>query len=106
MSRARFHSFQPDETTYRPDDKAYDVSTSGGTPDSFDDPDFSFRQFRSNLVVRWEYRPGATLFLVWSQGRTSSADSWEGSFARNYDTLFGTRPDNVFLAKVTYWFSL
>ncbi|NIU78657.1 MAG: hypothetical protein GWN71_35435, partial [Gammaproteobacteria bacterium] len=37
---------------------------------SFADPDFNFKQLRSNLVLRWEYRPGSTLFLVWSQGRS------------------------------------
>ena len=35
---------------------------------------FNFQQFRSNVVFRWEYRPGSTLFLVWSQGREGSAD--------------------------------
>lgn len=78
-----------------------------GTVDySFDNPDFNFRQFRSNLVIRWEYLPGSTLFLVWSQGRTSSAS--DGSFAYRDDIkeLFGVKPHDVFLLKFSYWFSL
>ncbi|MEX0980267.1 MAG: DUF5916 domain-containing protein, partial [Gemmatimonadota bacterium] len=40
-----------------------------GTPRSWNDPDFNVKQFRSNVVLRWEYRPGSTLFAVWAQTR-------------------------------------
>jgi hypothetical protein len=65
---------------------------------------FNFQQFRSNVVFRWEYRPGSTLFLVWSQGRESSADS-EGtrSFRGDLGDLFARRADDTFLVKVSYW---
>src|SRR5205814_42280 len=43
--------------------------------ESFSRPDFNFRQFHSNAVLRWEYRPGSALFLVWAQGRNSSDDN-------------------------------
>ena len=77
----------------------------GGPSYSFRNPDFSFRQFRSNLVARWEWKPGSSLYVVWSQGRTSYAPEWEASFGSNWDALRGTRPDNVFLVKLSYWFS-
>jgi len=70
-----------------------------------DDPGgFNFQQFRSNVVFRWEYRPGSTLFLVWSQGRENSADvAGRRSFGGNLGDLFGRRADDTFLVKVSYW---
>ena len=66
--------------------------------------DFNFRQYRSNTVVRWEYRPGSTLYAVWAQERTSSDDL--GFDARqDYRRLFGAHPGNVFLVKGSYWLS-
>lgn len=68
---------------------------------------FNFKQFRSNSVVRWEYRPGSTLFLVWQQGRTEDlTDPGTFNFRRDYRTLFGAHPQNTFLIKGSYWLSL
>ncbi len=68
---------------------------------------FNFKQFRSNAVVRWEYRPGSTLFLVWSQGREQDGvNPGTYSFRRDAGDLFRVRPDNTFLIKSSYWFSL
>jgi hypothetical protein len=65
---------------------------------------FNYKQFRSNVVFRWEYRPGSTLFLVWSQGRSRGTDV-EGtrSFGGDLNDLFNLSPDNKFLVKVSYW---
>ena len=67
---------------------------------------FNFQQFRSNVVFRWEYRAGSTLFLVWSQGRENSADI-EGtkSFGGDFGDLFRQRANDTFLVKVSYWFA-
>jgi hypothetical protein len=69
--------------------------------------DFNFKQFRSNTVVRWEYRPGSVLFFVWQQGRGQGGMN-AGTFdiGRDYGDLFRTRSDNTFLVKGSYWFSL
>ncbi len=65
---------------------------------------FNFQQFRSNVVFRWEYRPGSTLFLVWGQGREHEADREGGqSFGADLRHLFRRRADNTFLLKVSYW---
>jgi hypothetical protein len=78
-----------------------------GIPDyTFSNPDFNFRQFRSNFVMRWEYIPGSTLFLVWSQGRTGFESQGEFSFRNDLKNLFSVYPDNVFLIKLNRWFSL
>jgi hypothetical protein len=68
---------------------------------------FNFKQFRSNTVVRWEYRPGSTLFFVWSQGRQQDALN-PGTFeaGRDLRDLFRARPDNTLLIKAAYWFAM
>jgi len=65
---------------------------------------FNYKQFRSNVVFRWEYRPGSTLFVVWSQGRHESAGA-EGTrgFRGDLGDLFNQWPDNTFLVKLSYW---
>ena len=70
---------------------------------------FNFREFRSNAVLRYEYRPGSTLFVVWQQGRSdyiTRADEGynEGSsFGRDYRSTFRDHPNNTFLVKWSYW---
>jgi hypothetical protein len=64
---------------------------------SFSNPDFSFVQFNSNLVLRWEYIPGSELFLVWSQGITSSISSSNGLFEGFETGILDERPQNIFL---------
>ena len=65
---------------------------------------FNFKQFNSNAVMRWEYRPGSALFVVWQQGRLQD-DRNPGSFqlARDYRDLFRAHPDNTLLVKLSYW---
>ena len=65
---------------------------------------FNFKEFRSNVVFRWEYRPGSTLFLVWTQGRQGFLGA-EGnnSFHDDLRDLLRLHPDNTFLVKVAYW---
>ena len=84
-------------------------TTSGGPgadPISFINPDFRIRSLRANLVVRWEYRPGSTLFLVWNQNRGSRIfdPTWNGM-----SDLWALRHDpqqNVFLIKLNYYLNL
>jgi hypothetical protein len=83
-----------------------DENLDGATDYAFSKPDFNFRQFRSNFVMRWEYIPGSTLFLVWSQGRTREVSNGEFSFRNDLKDLFKVYPDNVFLIKLNRWFSL
>jgi hypothetical protein len=67
---------------------------------------FNFKQFNSNAVVRWEYRPGSTLFLVWQQGRVQDAlNRGTFEFERDYRDLFRAHPVNTFLIKATYFFN-
>jgi hypothetical protein len=71
---------------------------------TFPNPDFNFRSLRGNAVLRWEYRPGSTLFLVWQQQRSGRQPFGDFSFSRDADGVFSARPDNIFLMKASYWF--
>ena len=77
-----------------------------GTTYTLDEPDFTFVQFRSNLVARWEYRMGSELFLVWSQGLTTGEDPARAFLPSYLDNAFGGGGRNIFLVKWTYRFLL
>ena len=69
---------------------------------------FNYKQFNSNVVFRWEYQPGSTLFVVWSQGRQGYVGA-EGTRAFGGDVrdLFRTtHPRNTFLVKLAYWLNM
>ncbi|HVF39436.1 MAG TPA: DUF5916 domain-containing protein, partial [Gemmatimonadaceae bacterium] len=75
-------------------------------PYAGDPGNFSFKQFRSNTVLRWEYRPGSTMFVVWQQGRQlDGAAGSEFNFRRDLGDVFDTHPSNTFLVKFSYWFN-
>jgi hypothetical protein len=81
-----------------------DETRDGNIDYSFRNPDFAFAQFRSNLVLRWEYIPGSELFFVWSQGITGFDDASE-RFNTIVDNQFLNRkPENTFLIKAVYRF--
>lgn len=90
------------QATHFKDRFSYDVSFS--EENYVEDYDFNFRQFRSNLVIRWEYQPGSLLYLVWTQGRTGSAETGGFSYNNDMKGLFDIYPENVFLVKLSYRF--
>jgi hypothetical protein len=73
---------------------------------SFGNPDFNFSQFRSNLVFRWEYRPGSQIYFVWSQDRTNYLMPGNASVYNAAGDLGNVYPNNIFLIKINYWFSI
>ena len=66
-------------------------------------PDFNFRSFRTTNVLRWEYKPGSTLFAVWQQGRERTLDRGTFDFSRDFGGVFASPARNVFLVKWAYW---
>jgi hypothetical protein len=96
----------PRELSATPRAANYDARYVAYTPPASAMAGFNDREFRSNTVLRWEYRPGSTLFLVWTQGRSQYDDQFRRrSWSGNYRDLFSLRPDNTFLVKVSYWLS-
>jgi hypothetical protein len=94
------------ETSATPRADRYEDRYQPYTPPAGTGLGFNFMQMRSNTVLRWEYRPGSTLFAVWTHGR-DAFDGTEGSrsWSEEYDHLFSRHPDNTFLVKLAYWLS-
>ncbi len=91
------------------------------TPDSYDLrpydyeaslSDFEFGALNLNVVYRWEYRPGSTIYLVWTHGKqrydersfASNPETWKNDLDLGYP--FDTEPENTVMAKFSYWFSI
>jgi len=66
-------------------------------------PDFNVRSFRTTNVLRWEYRPGSALFVVWQQGRDHFVPMGEFDFSRGFGDLFNAPSTNTFLLKFSRW---
>ncbi len=106
--RDRFSVFDDDQIAYDPGDDVFEVDeTADGSVDySFGNPDFDVRELNTNLVVRWEYRPGSAIFLVWSQFRDESTlVPGDPGYGRQLDQLFSAEAEDVVLIKVSKWFS-
>ena len=103
--RDRFSSYSSSEISHNAADNEYVVNRNGAQL-TFDNPDFNFRALRSNAVLRWEYRPGSAIFLVWSQGREAFSEYGDYRFSRDSGRLFGAKATNVLLIKATYWLGL
>jgi len=66
-------------------------------------PDFDYRSFRTTNVLRWEYKPGSALFVVWQQGREDVLEYGRFRFGPDFSGVFGTPAKNAFLVKWSYW---
>ncbi len=71
-----------------------------------DNPDFNVQSFRMTNVLRWEYRPGSALFVVWQQGRENSETYGDLRLGRDAGHLFRTPATDVILIKLSHWLSL
>jgi hypothetical protein len=104
----RFDLLESEIVEFSPDDNQYLISKDGSTAPtySFDNPDFNVREFRSNLVMRWEYIPGSTLFLVWSSNGSAFDQDERIGFNEVSKDYFKLDSRNTFLLKYTYRFIL
>ena len=73
---------------------------------SFTDRDFNVRSLIGNAVLRWEYRPGSTIFVVWQRAQDDRAADGDFDFSRDVSELFGAWADDRFIIKVNYWLGL
>jgi hypothetical protein len=84
-----------------------DADGAGAAPAfTFSDPSFTFRSLRGNAVLRWEYRPGSTIFVVWTRSGSSSLSRGRIDFGDDAGSLFQGPSENIFLVKVNYWIGL
>lgn len=102
----RFKKFTPNQISLQNNTYLVDENIDGSTDYSFHNPDFNFVQFNSNLIVRWEYKPGSELYLVWNQGNTPyTFNSINDALAKSlFNNAFNSDASNIFLLKWTYRF--
>lgn len=104
VSRGTYADFR--ELSETPRAEAFDDRYVAFSPPESVSDGFRVRQLRTNLVMRWEYLPGSTLFLVWSHGRDASGGPTEDlSWGDEFGDLFDLQPRNTFLVKIAHWLS-
>jgi hypothetical protein len=102
----RWHIFSGNEIFFENNYYHLIPPEAGGEEISIYNPDFNFRQFRLNLVLRWEYLPGSVLYFVWTNGIDDYANTGSLSLGDDFQSLFNSPSSNVFLVKVSYWFNI
>lgn len=76
------------------------------SPFSFSNPDFNFRSLRGNAVIRWEFRPGSSVYLVWNENRANAVNHGRFSPGDDFDGLIEAPSDDVIMIKFSYWLAL
>jgi hypothetical protein len=69
-------------------------------------PDFNFQEFRSNFVLRWEYKTGSTFYFVWTNNRSHYENEYNPSIGNSLKGISKVAAQNAFMLKLSYWFSL
>jgi len=105
---SQFYKYHDNEIVFDGESGRYEIDDNGdGKADySFGNPDFNFAEFRSNLVLRWEYQPGSVLYFVWSQGGSGYSGEGVFDFDNAMDLLGNWADNNVFLVKFSYRISM
>ncbi len=98
----RYHLYTSNEISFNSDTYYVDDNNDGNVDYNFGKPDFNVKEFLSNLVLRWEYQPGSTVYLVWSQTRSGYDNIGSFDFSRDFDNLFDIEAHNIFLLKFSY----
>jgi len=100
----RLHTYTNSEITFN--NETYYVDN-GEYSFDFENPDFTTNEWLSNLVIRWEFLPGSTAYLVWSQSRDFYMTPGEFDILNNLNDLFtNKKANNIFLIKFSYRFGL
>lgn len=102
----RVYQISENEMQLDTENDEYRIEEYTGLNYTLENPDFNFREFRSNLVIRWEYSLGSTVYLVWTQGRNGYRENGHFSWQDDMDNLFNRQSNNVFLVKINRWLSL
>jgi hypothetical protein len=84
----------------------FDFDADGIVDYALEDRDFNVRSLVGNVVFRWEYRPGSTIFLVWQRLQEDEVSVGSFDFGRDLSALVRAPAENVFMVKVNYWFAL
>jgi hypothetical protein len=102
-----FDIYGRDRGTITPNGEGgYTIDPGNGAAFDLPDPNYNFRSLLGNAVLRWEYRPGSTLFFVWQQRRDDVQPIGDFEFGRDYEAIFKKAPENVYALKATWWVGL
>jgi hypothetical protein len=102
----RFYDYTDDQVTMQDGEVLIDLDGSGSADLVLEDPNFTYLSFRSNVVLRWEYMSGSTLFVVWQHGRSDVTDSGQFQPGQGIQDMFRLPAVNTFVIKLNYWLSL
>jgi hypothetical protein len=84
----------------------YLLKKNGVSAFTINNPNFNFQEFRSNLVARWEFKPGSALYLVWTNTRSDYSDQKDQPVLKSFGSIWNQPTQNVFMIKFSYWFSI
>lgn len=100
----RFHIFTDAETSYDPvaNEHYYDSDGDGITNFTVGNRDYNYKQFNSNLVVRWEYQTGSAIYLVWARNMSKGVEMGDFNLLKDLETLFNLDAENVLMLKASY----
>lgn len=98
----RFHVFTDAERDFDGDPYTYDTDDDGAINFELWNRDFNYKQFSSNLVLRWEYQTGSAIYLVWAQNMSEELETGDFNVGRDVQDLFGIEAENIFLIKASY----
>jgi hypothetical protein len=106
LAAARTYDFIDLTTAAAGDQLSVDFDGDAATDYTFSDRDFNVRSLIGNAVLRWEYRPGSTVFLVWQRTQDDEADIGDFDLSRDVGEMFDAEADDRFIVKVNYWLGL
>lgn len=106
-----FIKYDPENSVveYNSEDDEYTVDPDGNGPAEkfdFSNPDFNYKSFIVNLVLRWEVLPGSVFYFVWSHNKDNNDNAGDFNFRRDFSNLIKSESDNIFLVKFSYWLNL
>jgi len=101
----RYEEYVNGESVYDAENDQWliDSDMDGTTNYTLGNHDFNYKQFNSNLVVRWEYLPGSTLYLVWTNGLSDYIEGeGEMNFAKDVGNMIKLDAENILMLKLSY----
>jgi hypothetical protein len=102
-----FNVYGSGTSTISYEDETYTINPGdGGEIFTISDPDFNLKSLRGTVVLRWEFRPGSILYLVWTQNRTDYENPGDFAFGRDIGRMVRAPGDNIFMLKFTYRFKI
>ncbi len=103
----RFYNFSQDQITFDEENNQWIITDLNGQQlYSINNHDFNYKQLNVNMVFRWEYKTGSSLYLVWSQNGNDYLNSTGPGIGRSFGKMFSMNPGNIFMIKFSHLFHI